>query len=86
MNLSNVSALAISVPIENLPEKIREIQALHFSIETIEMAIDDRIRIVAKLIPSDKPVQSYDEIDPLLQDLMRSLQIKRSSKKDPYVW
>lgn len=86
MNLSNVSAMSISVPIEFLPEKIKDIQSLNFEIERLDPTIDDRIRIVAKLLSEGKPIQNSEQIDMLLQDLMLRIQAKRDLRKDPYVW
>jgi hypothetical protein len=86
MNLSNISALAISIPIENLPEKIVEIQTLRFAITSVEPDLNDRIRIVAKLIQASDPIQSVEELQPLLDELMKNLQLKRSEKRNPYVW
>lgn len=86
MNLSNVSALAISIPIEVLPEKIVEIQNLRFAITSVEPTINDRIQIVAKLLQPEDSAQTVDELQPLLDELMKTLHRQRTVKKDPYVW
>lgn len=86
MNLANVSALAISIPMEVLPEKIVEIQNLRFAITSVEPTLHDRIQIVAKLIQPEDDIQTVDELQPLLDELMKTLHRNRSEKRDPYVW
>lgn len=86
MNISNVSALAISVPLENLPEKINEIQSLRFAIEAIHPTLDKGVRIVARLIKEGEDKQTYKQVEPLLELFMQQMNQMRDGKKVPYVW
>lgn len=86
MNLSNVSALAISVNLDHLPEKINEIQSLRFAIEAIHPTLEHGVRIIARLIKEGDPKQTYEEIDPLLELFMKQMNDMRDGKKNPYVW
>lgn len=84
MNLSNVSALSISIPLENVEEKIKEIQSLNFYIYSIEPTTDDKIRIAASLIIEGDRKQKFDEVD--LEELKQKIRVFKNSKKNPYVW
>ena len=84
MNLSNVSALSISIPLEFVEEKVREIQNLHFHIYSMEPIAGERVRIAAKLIDKDDPSQTFEEID--IDELNQKIRVLKNSKKDPYVW
>lgn len=82
MNLSNVSAFSINVPLEFLADKIVEIQDLRFSITAIETTVDNRIRIVAKLLKITEPPQTYNQIEPIIDEFMRKMNERRSNRNE----
>lgn len=86
MNLSNISAITIGVPIENLPEKIADIQAVKFAVESLQPTAEGLVMIRARLIKEGDPKQSIGEVQKLMDDFMRHMQQARDVKKDPYVW
>lgn len=86
MNLSNISAMAISIPLEHLPEKINEIQALRFEIEAIHPTLENGVRIIARLLKEDQPNQTFAQVDGLINLFMEQMHKLRDGKKNPYAW
>lgn len=86
MNLSNISAITIGVPIENLPEKIADIQAVKFAIESLQPTAEGLVMIRARLIKDGDPKQTISEVQKLIDDFMLQMQQARDAKRNPYVW
>ncbi len=77
--------MAISVPMEYVVEKIKAMQALRFYVQSLEPTIDEKVRIVAKLLDPDEPLQKLDSVD--MEELKQKIRVlKDSRKKTPYVW
>lgn len=82
--MSNISAIAVSVPFENVAEKIKDIQSLRFYVESVEPTCNEKVKIVAKILQPEEDLQRFDAID--LEELKQKLRVLKESRRQPYVW